>query len=432
MGQGGLLGKLFGRKGAEAGSQPTSDQAAPSLEPRREQSGQDPAPKPWVQDAVPKRHVQDAVPKQFAIKHWDEDESLRRLLGPAADAAAVMQVLDLCETLRGPNPPTSWREEMTALLDDNDAAVSALRAIALRETPFDDPGTDHRVPFVRGVVWAIGLTDPADAVPLLIRITDLYGKPGRGREYRSVALTAVEALGWVGGERALPALRQIKAEAKLGDVRRAASRELDQTLGERNLTRADVPEWQAETFELDRDGLRVIALGHGDTVTIQLDADGTVSSFYSSPTGRRQAVKPHNVRADSAREVDEIVADLRTVVYAERFRLKQLMQDQRTLTYEDWMEFYLGNPVTGRLSRALVWETSIDGGEHWRRFVPVWSTSREAWQRLGEDGVARDVSEESRVRIVDPKHITGDETRVWLARLRKLKLKQAFTQVEPR
>ena len=172
------------------------------------------------------------------------------------------------------------------MLADNEAGISALRTIALRETPFDAAGTDHRVPFVRSVVWAIGLTEPGDAVPLLIRIADLYGEPGRGREYRSVALTAVEALGWIGGERALPALRQIKAAAKLGDVRRAASRELDQTLGEAHLSRADVPEWQAETFELDRDGLRVIPLEHGYTATIQLDADGTVTSFYSHPTGR--------------------------------------------------------------------------------------------------------------------------------------------------
>ena len=419
MGQDGFLGKLFRRKGIDI---PAKSAA----------SSPDHAPEPRIQDAVPKRRVQDAVPKAFAQTRWDQDKALRHVLGPAADAPAVQQVLDLCDTLHGPTPPTVWREEMTALLTDNEAGIDALRAIALRETPFDVAGADHRVPFVRCVVWALGLTDPGDAVPLLIRITDLYGEPGRGREYRSVAVTAVEALSWIGGERALPALRQIKAAAKLGDVRRAASRELDQTLGEAHLSRADVPEWQAESFELDRDGLRVIPLEHGYTATIQLDADGTVTSFFSHPTGRRisGSGNPSGVRADSVREVSEIAGNLRTVVYAERFRLKQLMQDQRTLTYEDWLEFYLGNPVTGRLCRSLLWESSIDRGEHWQRFLPVWSARREAWLRLGEDGVSHDIAVDSQARVVDPAHITAADKRAWATRLRKLRLKQPFEQVD--
>ncbi|WP_370369187.1 DUF4132 domain-containing protein [Catenulispora sp. GP43] len=370
-----------------------------------------------------------AAPKPVAVPNWDQDEALRHILGQAADAPAVRQVLDLCDTLHGLMPPAPWREQMASLLADNAAGVGALRAIALRETPFDDPRADHRVPFVRSVVWALGLTEPADAVPLLIRITELYGEPGRGREYRSVAVTAVEALGGIGGERALPALRRIRAEAKLGDVRRAASRELDRTLDEAHLSRADVPEWQAETFDLDRDGLRVIELGHGYTATIQLDADGTVTLFYVHPTGQRLSTQPSGVRAEDLHDAASVAASLRTVVYAERFRLKQLMKDQRTLTYEDWMESYLGNPVTGRLCRALVWESSIDGGEHWRRFLPVWSARREAWLRLGEDGVSHEVSEESQARVVDPQRFTAAEKRAWAVRLRKLKLTQPFEQV---
>jgi hypothetical protein len=416
MGQDGLLGKLFRRKGTGAGSRADTPTTSSASSPGH----------------APPQRVQDAVPQPVAAKRWDQDEALRHVLGHAADVPAVMRVLDLCDTLHGPTPPTSWGEQMAALLVDNAAGTGALRTIALRETPFDGARADHHVLFVRGVVWAIGLTEPADAVALLIRVTDLYGEPGRGRDYRSVALTAVEALGWIGGERALPALRQIKAQAKLGAVRRAASQALDQTLGAANLSRADVPEWQAETFELDRDGLRVIALDHGYTVTIQLAVNGTVTAFYRGPTGRRLPGRPPGVHADRAREADDLAGNLRTVVYAERFRLKQLMKDQRTLTYEDWMEFYLGNPVTGRLCRALLWESSIDGGEHWQRFLPTWSAHREAWLRLGEDGVSHDIAEESRARVVFPKYITAAETRAWAARLRTLGLTQPFKQLDPR
>lgn len=426
MGQDGLLGKLFRRKGTEAGSQPTASGAS---SPHR----------------VTEPAVQDAVPPPAATTSWDQDEALRHILGPSADAPAVRDVLDLCDTLHGPMPPVPWREQMAALLADNAAgnadgnatgnatgnaaAIGALRTIALRETPFDDPRADHRVPFVRSVVWAIGLTEPADAVPLLIRITEVYGEPGRGREYRSVAVTAVEALGGIGGERALPALRQIRAEAKLGDVRRAASRELDRNLDEAHLSRADVPEWQAETFELDRDGLRVIELGHGYTAGIQLDADGTVVLSYSGPSGQHRSTPPAGARANDLHEAADVAANLRTVVYAERFRLKQLMKDQRTLTYEDWMESYLGNPVTGQLCRALIWESSIDGGEHWQRFVPVWSARREAWLRLGEDGVSHDIAEESQARVVDPKNFSAAEKRAWDVQLLKLRLTQPFEQL---
>lgn len=432
MGLGGLFGKLFGRKRTEAGSRPPSQGAAsPGHAP--EPRVKDAVPKPRVQDAVPEPRVQDAASQVVVIERWDQDESLRHVLGHAADIPAVQQVLDLCDAVRDPVPSASWCEQMTALLTDNAAGVDALRTIVLRETPFDDAGIDHRVPFVRGVVSAIGLIEPGDAVPLLVRVTEVYGRPGRGREYRSVALRAVGALGSVGGERTLPALRQIRAEAKLGAVRRAASQELDRALGDANLSRGDVPEWQAETFELDRDGLRVTELASGYTVTIQLDADGNVTVFYRGPTGQRLEGKPASVPTDErVREAGEVEADLRTVVYAERFRLKQLMKDQRILTYEDWMEFYLGNPVTGRLCRSLVWESSIDGGEHWRRFLPVWSARREAWLRLGADGGSHDISEESQVRVAHPKHILGDEKRAWAKRLRELKLKQPFKQLDVR
>ncbi|WP_370375932.1 DUF4132 domain-containing protein [Catenulispora sp. GAS73] len=366
------------------------------------------------------------------VVSWAQDEALRHVLGEAADVPAVMRVLDLCDSLRGPTPPASWREQMATLLDDNAAGVAALRTVALRETPFDGPGADHRVLFARAVMWAIGLTEPGDAVALLVRVANSYGEPGRGRDYRSVALTAVEALGSIGGERALPALRQLKAQARLGAVRRAASQELDRTLGEENLSRADVPEWQAEDFELDRDGRRVVDLGHGCTLTIEMAVNGTVTWFFRSPTGQRLPSKPPNVSADRAREALDIAGNLQTVVYAERFRLKQLMKDQRTLTYEDWMEFYLGNRVTGRLCRGLVWESSIDGGEHWQRFLPTWSTSREAWLRLGEDGVSHDIAEESQARLVLPKHITAAETRAWGTRLRALRLRQPFKQLDLR
>ena len=73
---------------------------------------------------------------------------------------------------------------------------------------------------------------------------------------------------------------------------------------------------------------------------------------------------------------------------------------------------------------------SIDGGEHWQRFLPVWSARREAWLRLGEDGVQHDIAEESRARVVDPKHITPVETRAWATRLRKLGLAQPFKQLD--
>lgn len=431
MRQGGFFGKLFRRKGTRAGYRTASGGAASSWGdgPARGDTPATSSASPLRQ--APRSRVQDAVPQSVVAKNWDEDEALRHVLGHAVDAPGVRQILDLCDTLHGPTPPTSWREQMTALLAGNAAGIDALRTIALRETPFDEAGADHRVLFVRSVVWAIGLTEPGDAVPLLVRVTTLYGKPGRGRDYRSVALAAIEALGWIGGERALPALRQITAEAKLGAVRRAASRELDWTLDQARLSRADVPEWQAETFGLDRDGLRVVRLDRGYTVTIQLDADGTVTSFYRGPSGQRMAGKPRSVHAvDSVREAAEVVANLRTVVYAERFRLKQLMQDRRTLTYEDWTEFYLGNAVTGRLCRPLVWESSVDGGERWQRFLPVWSARREAWLRLGEDGVSHDIPEESRVRVVDPKHITAAEARVWAKRLRKLGLTQPFKQVD--
>ena len=42
-------------------------------------------------------------------------------------------------------PPASWREQMTALLADNAAGISALRTIALREKPFG--GARPPVPF---------------------------------------------------------------------------------------------------------------------------------------------------------------------------------------------------------------------------------------------------------------------------------------------
>lgn len=424
MARGGFLRRLFRRKSAGTGSPPPVTGVVPS----------EPVPEPGSPPPhVAETHVQDAVPAPVAAERWHQDESLLRVLGQATDATAVRRVLDLCDALREPTPPDTWHEQMAALLADNPAGADALRTIALRDTPSDTAEAGHRVPFVRGVVWALGGTDPAEAVPVLVRVVELYGEPGRGRGYGTVAVAAVDVLGSIGGERALPALRQIRAEARLSAVRRAASRKLDRTLAAANLSRADVPEWQAESFELDRDGVRAIALDDGYTMTIRLESDGTITSGYRITGGRRISGKPQSVYvAESIRAAEDIVSSLRTVVYAERFRLKQLMKDQRTLAYEDFIEFYLGSPVTGGLCRSLVWESSIDGGEHWRRFLPVWDARREAWMQLGEDGVTHYISKKSRARVVDPKRITEADMRDWAARLGQLKLKQPFKQVVAR
>ena len=468
MGQGGLFGRLFRRKKAGSAARPFDSAAAansnaatadaqqasetpsagyapdpflkalpPDLEPRLK-ARQKPRPKtkphqkPTPQ-TKPTPAAQDSTSQPVPITRWDKDEALRHVLGRAADVPAVQQVLDLCDARSRQMPPARWREEMAALLVDNAAGVDALRTIVLRETPFDDPWVDHRVPFACAAVEAIGLTEPSDVVPLLVHVAAVNGRPGRGRDYRAVAVAAVETLGRIGGERALPALRQIRAEAQLGAVRRVASQELDRELGKANLSRADVPEWQAETCGLDRHGLRGFALADGFVMMIKLETDGTVDLFSMSPEGKRLAGRPRNMPAhDNERPAAEIAANLQTVVYAERFRLKQLMQDQRTLTYEDWMEFYIGNPVTAQLCRALIWESSIDGGEHWQRFLPRWNAQLDAWTRFSEDHIMREISEEARFRIVDPNRISTAESRTWDAVLRMFKLKQPFIQVVTR
>jgi hypothetical protein len=349
-------------------------------------------------------------------------------LSELAVAPGVDQLLNHCAGFDFTSAHT-WHKECRRLFYAAPQGAEALRRIAVREQIFPPSASREAVGFARGVVWALPLLGADEAIPLLVHVADQNGRQGQGQAYASVARAAVRALGSVGGERTLAPLRRLKAEAPLAAVRKAASRELDKVLSEAGLTRAEVPEWLAETFELNRDGERATPLGGGYTAAVRISPGGRVKVTYRDRNGRTMAGKPAaREAAEGVRSVTELAVSMRSVVDAEKFRLRQLMADHRQLSVEDWLAHYLEHPVTGALSRTLIWEYSTDSGERWEPGLPVLDDEG-TWRLWTVEDPLHTIPAEAAVRLRRPLKSTSREAAFWRRRLKDRELTQSVDQL---
>ncbi|MFI9542636.1 DUF4132 domain-containing protein [Streptomyces sp. NPDC052016] len=134
---------------------------------------------------------------------------------------------------------------------------------------------------------------------------------------------------------------------------------------------------------------------------IDVDEGGTVTrttSPFRSPTGFKTKYLPHNVDVTRrlARKIEESLG-------AERGRLRALLQENRLWPHAEWARYYRDHPLTGILTRSLIWEYETDEGT-WTAGLPHPAGC------LTLDGRTLDIAATTRVRLWHPARATPART----------------------
>jgi len=366
--------------------------------------------------AVHRAPIPDPVPWRRL-----EDGAYERLLGPLADDPGVSALLDHCEQSAHWDTATARR-----LIDRAADARQALYRLLSRELPAQAQSAD----FISGLIKALALLPAEEAVPLLVRLASQ--QCGLTATSMPTARAAIRALATVPGELVPPALHGLAAEARLATLRRTAYAELKRKLS----TLSDAPEWTVSTFGLDGTSRVRVPVGPGHVAVVRVETGGRVGVRYferSGPEaaeGRPLSGRPTaaTVEQEALRSVSELASGLRTAVNAARTRLESAQKERREVPVEDWLEHYIVHPVTGRLSRTLLWEVRAEGGEEWRMGLPRQVEGR--WGLITADSERIVPGDGAVLRVLALVRLPDAQARAWLRLLAKAKVKPVLKQIK--
>jgi hypothetical protein len=150
---------------------------------------------------------------------------------------------------------------------------------------------------------------------------------------------------------------------------------------------------------------------------------------YVDPQGRARKTIPAAVRAADGEALAALRAELKEIrktIAAERHRLDGLLALDRRWDARQWVALYLDHPITGPMTRELVWAfRGPDGAE-------VHAIPDSATSGTTSDGATAPLPAGGEVRLWHPIDAPAEEVRAWrrllLDRRRRQPLKQAFRE----
>ena len=376
----------------------------------------------WAQDLLA-RADQSEIPEGMIPPTDPWAAPLREPARTPAFAALLRHLV----ALSGPRPSQRWRSECVRLVEAASAAgvVSAvLDALAEGELVSEVwPGLPYsclvRVEhgdLARGLVWAAALLGGATAVPRLTALALRLGLPHHSMlDSPKLANAAVNSLAEVADPAAMEALVRLQAVIKDRGLRKQVDTALTTVAGRLGVTPAQLVERSVSHHGLSGDGAVEWTVG-GHRVRAAVVGGAAVRTSYTAPDGRTTATAPAAIRGELA-EVKAAVRELRKSLAGERARLEALFSADRSWPYQEWCRYYRDHPLTGSISRGLIWEFTDgdadgNGDGQWTAFAP------------GSDPVAG----ATRVRLWQPVRASAEEIARWREHLVAAELRQPFKQ----
>ena len=302
-------------------------------------------------------------------------------------------------------------------------------------------GTDRDEAFLCGATALAGRAAAADPELLLqLRRLALTAIAGGGSP-RSIRLAnhCVAAIADAGLPSSVTELLNTERGTRHGALVRVIRQSLDALAAAQGLTRDQMLEMAVENHGLGPDGSRRVPLADGWTAVAGTDGRATWSG-YEDPGGKPRKSLPAAVKQASADALAELKKDLKAIratVGNERIRLDACLTADRRWPSAQWRRLYLGHPVTGRLTRGLIWTFNV-AAEPDRPADPgqmVTGIPVSEGTLVTSDGteVPIPAGDETEVRLWHPVHATADDVRAWRQLLidRRIvqPLKQAFREV---
>ncbi|MGW0625602.1 DUF4132 domain-containing protein [Streptomyces sp. NPDC002758] len=349
-------------------------------------------------------------------------------LRDAVDIAATPELAGFVRhlaSLGSPRPTQRWRRTCVDLADR--AAVRETVTGTLRELAEGDPvcrrkeGRYHYHYLVhqndgdlaRGAVWAAALTGGAETVAHLGALARRAAGRGTGvTPDHKLAGAALNALAAIGDPAALDALWGLRSRIR----HRALGKQLDTALvtaaARQGITAGQLVERGVPRHGLADDGSLERTLGEF-RVRLSIEDGTTVRLTFTGPDGRTTRTAPAAVKdgfPDELAELKALAKEVRGTLSGERVRVEALLSAAREWPYDEWRRHYHDHPVTGALTRALIWEFQDTDG--------VWHTALPATH--DPDSV--------RVRLWHPIGASADYIRTWRTRIVTERLRQPFKQ----
>ncbi|MFI6826436.1 DUF4132 domain-containing protein [Kribbella sp. NPDC050241] len=286
--------------------------------------------------------------------------------------------------------------------------------------------------FLCGVVAIAGLLGDPGLLPQLRRlasksVTVIGGQFGNPRSLR-LANASAQAMADIGAPASITELLALERSVRHGTLLKQIRKAIDALAAAQGMTREELLERAVETHDLDKDGERRVSLSRGSALIV---VDGrTASLVYVDENQTPRKSVPADVKQTDAETLAAIRGDLKAIrktIAGERLRLDGLMSLDRRWPLDDWRTWYLDHPITGRLTRTLVWAFSTPQGDS------VVGIPRDAATAITSSGLQVAIPLDAEVRLWHPIHATADEVRSWRAQLLEQQvvqpLKQAFREL---
>ena len=273
-------------------------------------------------------------------------------------------------------PSKRWTSDAVAALGGlSDAAgfvhalVVALRSPGAQRGPRDgaEPGvaseaayreTNER--FGVGVLRLAGLVGSAELLPSLAQtvrymLQVIGGQYGSPRSLK-LANAAVVAIADAGLPESITELQALQRSVRHGSLLNQIKKSIDALAAAQGITTDQLLEQAVERHHLASDGTREEPLARG-SARIAVTARAA-SLTYVDEHGKEKKSFPADVKdadTDALSVLREELKGIRKTVAGERHRLDGLLAADRRWSVDDWRRFYLDHPVTGRITRDLIW-----------------------------------------------------------------------------
>ena len=266
----------------------------------------------------------------------------------------------------GSKPSRQWQERAVALLRDPEAAeilrmlvesAGTAKPVMVRYGDGELPVlvSEANTDLLRAACWAAGALAADWAVPAMRAAADRSARGFMGFPTSAkVPNACVYGLGLIASEPAIAVLLDLQRRVKHAGFRKQIGTALASAAVRAGLAVSELAERFVADAGLDGHGERQIAVG-GAVARVSIGDGWRVRTEWLSPTDR-SAQK--SAETGAVLQVKNAVKEVKTALAAERRRLEALLAEERSWAVADWRRLYLDHPVTGALTRGLIWSFS--------------------------------------------------------------------------
>jgi hypothetical protein len=284
-------------------------------------------------------------------------------------AADVSQLLRHLATAAGSKPSPAWLAKAAQLLGDADARRLAQ---LLLETMTTAHGVNARLLY-GGRVNLLLSGRNADIVRSAAWAAEKIGQPWVVPALQTIAYRAIHAsgladwidsakvpnaciysLGAIASPEAIAALQHLQRTTKHAGFRKQIGAALTSAAQRSGVTPGQLIERVVPTASLDANSERHVEITAAATARIRITEGCRVVTEWASSEGWR-AKAPAGTDLKGYAALRAAAKEVKDAVAGERSRLESLLADDRQWPAEEWRNLYPGHPVTGQLTRRLLW-----------------------------------------------------------------------------